>query len=307
MTKLAIEQCGLSARACNCLFRHGIFDTDALQSVSLSEISTWNKVGEKTLQEIADLMRQLAYGIPPISLQQQQTEQVPENSRQEKVEDSKSGALIRSKIEELAWYSIDEIELSTRAVNALHRAQKSTLKDVLELIKVDFEGVHGLGCKTKAEITENFNDWIDSNHFLETDEPSNFAISLEEIKYFEKIRNAVRTFYPCTVSFLIQSVRKANMYERITVDGYDNISMECFRAILDLPEMQKSIEKLFNKIVPSGAVKVEKLKSEIEQQVPDIPAFVVEDKMLDSNNYVEKNGYYFAKRPRLDKYIKTKF
>ena len=307
MTKLAIEQCGLSARACNCLFRHGIFDTDALQSVSLSEISTWNKVGEKTLQEIADLMRQLAYGIPPISLQQQQTEQVPENSRQEKVEDSKSGALIRSKIEELAWYSIDEIELSTRAVNALHRAQKSTLKDVLELIKVDFEGVHGLGCKTKAEITENFNDWIDSNHFLETDEPSNFAISLEEIKYFEKIRNAVRTFYPCTVSFLIQSVRKANMYERITVDGYDNISMECFRAILDLPEMQKSIEKLFNKIVPSGAVKVEKLKSEIEQQVPDIPAVVVEDKMLESNIYVEKNGYYFAKRPRVDKYLKTKF
>ena len=55
MSGIPLNQCGLSARALNCLTRKGVFETEALGNLSLKEVATWRNVGPKTLNEIEEL------------------------------------------------------------------------------------------------------------------------------------------------------------------------------------------------------------------------------------------------------------
>ena len=305
MSTTNLDQYNLSVRARNRLAQHGIMTLEDLQRLPLEEITSWKQVGAKTIEEIREFQQLTANAEIRVnhSVSSKGKDTADKNTENEK----KKYSFSEEQLQELALHDISELNLSVRAFNCLYRAGKTTIFDTIGAIQNDFSGIHHLGIKTGSEIIQSVDHWISNNllPFLSQDpQPDDNS---EEIQYFQKIKNSIAPIMPpmmpVSTTALIRSAKSSNLFDCITAGGYMSITMENYRAVLDLPELQSGIGQLFLKIIPRGIVASKNLRSEIEKYPIDIPAEVLEDKFFDCPGLTNNTNYCYVARPTITSYI----
>ncbi len=290
MSGIPLNQCGLSARALNCLTRKGVFETEALGNLSLKEVATWRNVGPKTLNEIEELKRFIKANRLEKFACQEDTVDNSSNILQEKSREMYFKDAISLYKNALSVYNVSELNLSTRTYNALYRAKIVTVLDLINSIGENFRGVHHIGDKAKKEIVESIYQW------LETKRSNTLDNDLETVEYFAIISKKLWRIADYSTESLVDWAKKAKLYDAIIAGGYECINVENYRAILEIPELQKDIENLVLAIVPHGIIAAEDLKTKIEELEFDIPVEVLENKFLKDFLSREKAGYCFFYR-----------
>lgn len=301
MSTTNLDQYNLSARARNRLFQHGIITLEDLQKLSLDELASWDKVGVKTVEEIRKFQQLTANSEITVncSVPSERKDTAGKNTENEK----KKYSFSEEQIEELTLHDISELNLSVRAFNCLSRAGKTTIFDVIGAIQNDFSGIHNLGIKTGSEIIQSVDQWISNNLLPFLSQDPQLDDNSEEVQYFQKIKNSIAPIMPVSTATLIRSAKDSNLFDYITAGGYMSITMENYRAVLDLPELQRGIKQLFLKIIPHGIVASKNLRSEIEKYPIDIPAEVLEDKFFDCPDLTNNTNYCYVTRPTITSYI----
>ena len=234
MSTTNLDQYNLSARARNRLFQHGIITLEDLQKLSLDELASWDKVGVKTVEEIRKFQQLTANSEITVncSVPSERKDTAGKNTENEK----KKYSFSEEQIEELTLHDISELNLSVRAFNCLSRAGKTTIFDVIGAIQNDFSGIHNLGIKTGSEIIQSVDQWISNNLLPFLSQDPQLDDNSEEVQYFQKIKNSIAPIMPVSTATLIRSAKDSNLFDYITVGGYMSITMENYRAVLDLPE-----------------------------------------------------------------------
>ena len=205
--------------------------------------------------------------------------------------------------EKLSEHTIKELPLSVRSYNALSRAMALTLLNLAELICNGFSGTHQIGAKSRKEIITAFDSWVHDNIKYFEEIPADLDEDTDEAKYFNLLGKKMSKFIDYGTTYFFECCSRSGLYERISSDGYDTITMENYRAALDVPELQENIKKAFKEIAPSGMVPVDDFESEVKKCGIEVPPIVLADKYLDDGICIEKDGFYFYKRPYFIPYL----
>lgn len=140
---IAIENIGLSVRAYNALYRQGVRTVGQLMEYTEEKLSSIRNLGAKTVEEI---LRK----IEEYRVYAENNEVPPRPAEDDSASQPDLSALLDSK--DIDEVTIDEIQLSVRAVNALHAQDINTLGQLLELTEERLRSIRNLGAKTIDEI-----------------------------------------------------------------------------------------------------------------------------------------------------------
>lgn len=297
MSKTALAKSGLSSRATHVLFQHEIYYMEELCGVTLQEISSWNAVGPKIFEEIRDLKKNL-----------ENSKNIEDNTNKEISDSKRIGEenYIRKplytftdfQIEELSRYDMDKLGLSTRAYNCLFRAKIKTLKDVFSIIEEDFVGVHNVGTKTKAEIIGAFDKWISENFFKNIDNNLIKKLSYEQIRFLQQMQKVIEPISKLSITDLIEIIVNANLFDSIISDGGSEVRKEHYRMLLNVPSLQKGIERVFLNVAPQGIIAVIELHTVLEKEMENFLVEALADKLLDGSICKRMGAYCVLKRPK---------
>ena len=211
--------------------------------------------------------------------------------------------LIECHKEKLGEHTIKELSLSVRSYNALSRAHALSLLSLAELISNGFSGVHQLGVKSKGEITAAFDSWVCDNISDFDEIPADLDGDSAEAKYFNLLGQKMSKFIGNCSAYFFKCCSQSALYDRILSGGYDTITMENYRAALDIPEIQKNIKSVFKEIAPDEIISIADFESEVKKCGIEVPPIVLADKYLDEGICIEKDGYYLYKRPHFVPYL----
>mgnify|MGYP002800500048 FL=1 len=168
MAGTPIEQLHLSVRASNVLHRMGIHTFEELIDTPIESIAQQRNIGVKTLDEIKSVLQNTGLII----------EQVIDGNSAESTEPM---GFSNEQLAEMSRHSIDELGLSVRPYNALHRAGCLTIDKVALLAEPDFAQMKGLGKKSVEEIRDSISLWIRENIVFENgtqQEPTNADLKI---------------------------------------------------------------------------------------------------------------------------------
>lgn len=155
MAGTPIEQLHLSVRARNVLHRMGVHHIEELFATPIETIAQQRNIGVKTLDEIKSVLKNAGLII-------EQAAEEPSGAGEETI------GFSDEQLAEMSRHSIDELKLSVRPYNALHKAGCLTIDKVAVLAEPEFAEMKGLGKKSVDEIKDSVALWIQENIAFES-------------------------------------------------------------------------------------------------------------------------------------------
>ena len=221
-----IDILNLSNRSYNCLRRNGVATLSELLQLSMEEIRNFRYLGEKSAQEIEDVLHRLA-------MEGTEEFQAPNSVTSEFEDDSQSGEPSRvdvlprvtvlhyidelSVINEVEYFAffdangilvedlpLNEVNLSLRAQNALGQKEIFSLKQILDMKYQDFINIRNMGAATQTEILQIIKDTLYIQYSLECSE--------EVEAYAEIICKDIQNWCPKLERFLYENPVKAAVF-----------------------------------------------------------------------------------------------
>lgn len=133
------------------------------------------------------------------------------------------------------WYmkskKIEELLLSTRTCNALHRVGIHTIEDLLTTQLTDITGKNGVGRKTIEEIKGA----IDNFQLYSKKTTKSECVD----EYYQHLSIAIQDICLVRSEKLYQLTDKYGMKDSVEQGGFECIKKENIKVILEIPEIRK--------------------------------------------------------------------
>lgn len=269
MAGTLIEQLHLSVRASNVLHRMGIHSIEELIETPIENIAQQRNIGVKTLDEIKSVLQNSGLII------EQATE---ENS----AECEEPIGFSNEQLAEMSRHSIDELGLSVRPYNALHRAGCLTIDKVAILAEPDFAQMKGLGKKSVEEIRDSVALWIRENIVFENGSPQ------------EPVNADLKVLLQWISSSLepIMHLYWKQLYDYIiTNDGSEKIKVSdrdaALRTVLLLPQIRNKVKSFWESISIKGMITPTTVSNHIASLDLPFDSEILVDTALEGNIIVK--------------------
>ncbi|MCD8369848.1 MAG: hypothetical protein LUC94_05875 [Clostridiales bacterium] len=289
MTGIPIEQLPLSGRTCKALHRSSIHCVNDLLAASLENISRERSIGEKTLQEIEQVISLLANG--EIELVEDDIEELKQSFSEEQ-------------LSEMSRYSILELKLSETPLTILCRAGYETLDKVACLSEEDYQRFKRLSKRATKETINAMNGWLEEKGFLYfTRERKRGGISEMSLGTYREIADALTPIFQVNCYQLYMLISKAGLNRDIKV-GEDRISLDYnIRIVMELQEIQKMLHTFWAQNMTDGMIEINEAKKALSiLQVPFDIQIVIESSCKNSI-ICECRNYYLEMKETFDKYF----
>ena len=243
MARTPIEQLQLSVRASNVLYRIGIHNVEALIKTPLEDIAQQRNIGAKTLNEIKYAIENADYIIEHVA-----------DFADDSVQDDTAPAFTDEQLSEMFRHPIEELGLSARPLNALHREGYLTIDKVAQLSEVEFSQMKGLGKKSVDEIKETVATWIKDNISF----GSNLIQYDVEPEIKEQLQLAATEIDPVMHLYwkqLYDALIAAGSIEQIRNFSHNDV----VKRVLQLPEIQNKFRAFWSKTIHEGMISEDEL------------------------------------------------
>lgn len=243
MAGTPIERLQLSVRACNVLYRIGIHNVEALIKTPLEDIAQQRNIGAKTLSEIKYAIENADYIIEHVA-----------DFADDSVQDDTAPAFTDEQLSEMFRHPIEELGLSARPLNALHREGYLTIDKVAQLSEVEFSQMKGLGKKSVDEIKETVATWIKDNISF----GSNLIQYDVEPEIKEQLQLAATEIDPVMHLYwkqLYDALIAAGSIEQIRNFSRNDV----VKRVLQLPETQNKFRAFWSKTIHEGMISEDEL------------------------------------------------
>ena len=255
MTRTSIEQLQLSVRASNVLHRMEIHYVEELIETSLEVFAHQRNVGAKTLSEIQYVIENADCVIKHAAEKIDNAENVDDTVQV----DAKS-SFTEEQLSEMSRHPIEELGLSVRPFNALHRDGYLTIDKVAQMSEVDFSQTKGLGKTSIDEIKGSVSIWIQSHI---SSEDSSLQCEIDpEIK--DQIQLAVAEIEPVMHLYwkqVYEALFIAKSIEHIRSIGINDVVKE----VLQLSEIQDTFREFWNSMIPEGIILEDELRLKVSK------------------------------------------
>ncbi len=287
MAGTPIEQLRLSVRASNVLHRMGIHTLEELIDTPIESIAQQRNIGVKTLDEIKSVLQNTGLII----------EQATDGNSAESPEPI---GFSNEQLAEMSRHSIDELGLSVRPYNALHRAGCLTIDKVALLAEPDFAQMKGLGKKSVEEIRDSVCLWIRENIVFENgtpQEPTNADLKILLQWVSASLEPIMHLYWKQLYDYIITT----DDSERIQVGDRD----AALRTVLLLPQIHNKFKSFWESISVKGMITPIALSDHIASlDLPFDSEFLV-DTALEGNIIVKFRDVFLVSRDSfLDAYDK---
>lgn len=287
MAGTPIEQLRLSVRASNVLHRMGIHTLEELIDTPIESIAQQRNIGVKTLDEIKSVLQNTGLII----------EQATDGNSAESPEPI---GFSNEQLAEMSRHSIDELGLSVRPYNALHRAGCLTIDKVALLAEPDFAQMKGLGKKSVEEIRDSVCLWIRENIVFENgtpQEPTNADLKILLQGVSASLEPIMHLYWKQLYDYIITT----DDSERIQVGDRD----AALRTVLLLPQIHNKFKSFWESISIKGMITPIALSDHIASlDLPFDSEFLV-DTALEGNIIVKFRDVFLVSRDSfLDAYDK---
>lgn len=243
MARTPIEQLQLSVRASNVLHRIGIHNVEALIKTPLEDIAQQRNIGAKTLSEIKYAIENADYIIEHVA-----------DFADDSVQDDTAPAFTDEQLSEMFQHPIEELGLSARPLNALHREGYLTIDKVAQLTEVEFSQMKGLGKKSVDEIKDTVATWIKDNISF----GSNLIQYDVEPEIKEQLQLAATEIDPVMHLYwkqLYDALIAAGSIEQIRNFNHNDV----VKRVLQLPETQNKFRAFWSKTIHEGVISEDEL------------------------------------------------
>ena len=184
---------------------------------------------------------------------------------------------------------IEELLLSTRTCNALHRVGIHTIEDLLSTQLSDIVGKKGVGWKTIEEVKGVVDDF--QLYAKKTVKNRNVD------EYYEQLSTVIQNIYLISNERLYRLVDKYGMKDSIEYGGFKCIKKENIRAVLEIPEVSKEAKKKVRSLITSNSgIKEKEFEIELRKGVPEFLGELLLQ-VIDIKTWCTTvNGYLLFKR-----------
>lgn len=142
----------------------------------------------------------------------------------------------------LSFHNVSELNLSSRAANALIRGNYTTLDKIAELSIPKLTATKGIGLNTVNDIITQTRNWLTVNSYYESE---NFNISDNEKDLFEKLHSAFHFFLSVNPLQLLDACRKEAGYSSL-IESYNGEITGCvISKFLEISFVRESIKEWF--------------------------------------------------------------
>lgn len=235
MTGTPIEQLHLSVRASNVLHRMGIHSVKELVETPIEDIAQQRNIGVKTLDEIKTVLQS-------VDLIMEQTDDSSNDGNE-------TDGFSDEQLAEMSRHSIDELHLSVRPYNALHREGYLTIDKVAMLAEPDFVQMKGLGKKSVDEIKDTVALWVQENIAFESDS-SQYLADANLKTLLQKISTELEPVAHLYWKQLYDHIIKEELSEEIEQSNHDS----ALKIVLMLPQLHSKIKAFWETISNQGVI-----------------------------------------------------
>lgn len=278
MAGTPIEQLHFSVRASNVLHRMGIHTFEELIDTPIESIAQQRNIGVKTLDEIKSVLQNTGLII----------EQVIDGNSAESTEPM---GFSNEQLAEMSRHSIDELGLSVRPYNALHRAGCLTIDKVALLAEPDFAQMKGLGKKSVEEIRDSISLWIRENIVFENgtqQEPTNADLKNLLQWVSSSLEPIMHLYWKQLYDFIVRTGGS----EKIPASDRD----AALRTVLLLPEIRSEVKSFWESISIRGMITPNAVSDHIASlNLPFDPEILV-DTALEGNIIVKLRDVFLVSR-----------
>ncbi len=293
MKKILIENLSMSTRSRYILHKLGIETVDQLMETKIEIIAEQKNVGAKTVSEIENIMNKLNTGEILLTDLDEQTDYM------------KEVCFSSDQLLELSKHSISELGLSIRAYNALNCAGYFTLDKVAVLKEEDLAEVKNIGRKSVNDILQSMEMWLNENMIsvekITTSDEIKIDSEVEE--YFYRLSILLLPFRQIYWYQLYKYAEKAELLDRITYGGFDQIFSDNIIALLEIPDLREDLVTFFLKLAPDGVIEMNELEKKILCQNLEFNKDILFNKFCDGTICIEINGYIFLKRSNITDFM----
>ena len=216
---------------------------EALIKTPLEDIAQQRNIGAKTLNEIKYAIENADYIIEHVA-----------DFADDSVQDDTAPAFTDEQLSEMFRHPIEELGLSARPLNALHREGYLTIDKVAQLSEVEFSQMKGLGKKSVDEIKETVATWIKDNISF----GSNLIQYDVEPEIKEQLQLAATEIDPVMHLYwkqLYDALIAAGSIEQIRNFSHNDV----VKRVLQLPEIQNKFRAFWSKTIHEGMISEDEL------------------------------------------------
>lgn len=293
MKKISIENLSMSTRSRHILHKLGIETVDQLMETQIEIIAEQKNVGAKTVSEIENIMNKLNSGEIRLTDLDEQTDCM------------KEVYFSSDQLLELSKHSISELGLPIRTYNALNRAGYFTLDKVAVLRKEDFAELKNIGRKSINDILQSMEIWLNENMIsvekITTSDEIQIDSEVEE--YFHRLTILLLPLRQIYWYQLYKYAEKAELLDRITYGGFDQILSDNIIALLEIPDLREDLKAFFLKLAPDGVIGMNELEKKILCQDLELNKDILFNKLCDGTICTKINGYIFLKRSNITEFM----
>lgn len=225
--KYDLSSIKLSTRANNVLQSANIKTIKELVGLTIEDIMKMPNAGNKTVIELTNVVKDILNGTI-------QLEPPKKNCR--------------DKIDIPAEHSIDELNLSVRSYNALVSVGINTINSLIELNEDDIDEIKNIGRKSKTEIKEKLNDWVNQNvAFGGEPKKKSVNISAVEEEFFKNLSDAIAPVVTLDWTTLYHVTVSQNLF----FSDFE-IDNENILRLLSLPELLLKEKERYSLLFPKN-------------------------------------------------------
>lgn len=290
MVDILVNSLGLSVRASNALNRMQIHTLEQLLNTPIEEIEKGKNMGVITVGEIDAFRKRCLNGEIDID------SLIEKKSVEDRI-------YSEYELEEMSRHTIDELELSARAENALLRIGCNTLSNLARISENDLREMKGLGAKTCDEIIRKREAWIESNLNIAELEEDEETISDDEKAFYVKISqllSPIKRFYWRQLRELLS---KNAIVQQESDFSSQRISNEFILKIIQIDEFDLPLKNYFISLVPEGVIRTEILMDKIEQENLEFDGTVLMERFLDGKICKLIGDNVYLDKPNVVQYL----
>ena len=236
-----ITEIDMSARGFHYLTLMGCTTIAQLVRLKREDFQKTANIGEKTIEIIEEstkkwLLENGYYGDGSV------LQTIP-NADAESSTNTIFGRILTSEMRtSLSFHNVSELNLSSRAANALIRGNYTTLDKIAELSIPKLTATKGIGLNTVNDIITQTRNWLTVNSYYESE---NFNISDNEKDLFEKLHSAFHFFLSVNPLQLLDACRKEAGYSSL-IESYNGEITGCvISKFLEISFVRESIKEWF--------------------------------------------------------------
>lgn len=253
MAIFTIEQLQLSVSAHYALLSMGIYYVEDLMNTSILSIAEQPNVGEKTFNEIKEIIEQLS------------KKKASENADIVKPKEIDNISFSDNQTEKISRHNINELNLSKRSYNALVNAGYLTIDKVINLTTADLSRLKGVGKKSIDDINNRIVEWVNNNDIdtldMNNENEQNVDGKLKE--YLKTLANCLIPIINISWYQLFELLNKNKRINDFVSVKTESINEEVLGIILEIPEIQIKLRNSILLLTKDGIISIEELNDKL--------------------------------------------